>query len=250
MDIDRYTLHRARISAGLPLEEVARRTRISPGLLKLIDDGQFERLPGGIYARSYVRTVAKILSVDPDEAVRALTPLMRDGALGLEEAGGTAGSQRPQTGIGDQAHAPAAPAHSSALAQPFTPWQIRDEDWRRWAASMIDGAAVAGIWLALWGVARGTVGDHSLHLSVSLAAVSTAAALVAAVYFIVFAGIGGSTPGDRAMGVSPGPTDGPVQPQSIGRRAAGAFLIKSSVLVDLLYTTEWALEALRIKNAE
>jgi hypothetical protein len=250
VDIDLYTLHRARVTAGLSLEELARRTRISPGLLKLIDDGRFERLPGGIYARSYVRTVAQILSVDPDEAVRALTPLMRDGELGLHHAGDTVSSQGAQASIGEQAHAPVPPAHARAVPQAFTPWQLRDEDWRRWGASMIDGAAVAAIWLALWAVARAAVGDASLHPGVSVAAVSIAASLVAAVYFIVFAGIGGSTPGDLAMRVSPGATDSPMQPQSIGRQAAGAFLMKSSVLVDLLYTTEWALEALRIKNAE
>jgi hypothetical protein len=224
--------------AGLSLEELARRTRISPGLLKLIDDGQFQRLPGGIYARSYVRTVAKILAVDPDEAIRALTPLMRDGELGLEKPP----AQEP-------ASARAIPVAPVPAAQSFASWQIRDEDWRRWAASMIDGAAVAAIWLALWAIARGT-GGHPLQPSLSLAAVSIAAAIVAAVYFIVFAGIGGSTPGDLVMGVPQDATDGPVQPESIGRRAAGAFLVKASVLVDLLYTTEWALEALRIKSAE
>lgn|GEM_PF-3701792 len=247
MDIDRYTLHRARVTAGLSLQELARRTRISPSLLKLIDEGELERLPGGIYARSYVRTVAQILAVDPDEAVRALTPLMRDGELGLEGGGASRG---PQAGPGDPPHAPAAPAQTVSAAQPFMPWQIRDDDWRRWAAAMIDGAAVAVIWLALWAVAREAGGGHSLQGLGPLAAVSIVAALVAAVYFVVFAGVGGSTPGDLAVGTPPDVTDGPVQPQSIGRRAAVAFLVKGSVLVDLLYTTEWALEAVRIKSAE
>jgi hypothetical protein len=247
VDIDRYTLHRARVTAGLSLEDLARRTRISPGLLKLIDDGRFERLPGGIYARSYVRTVAQLLAVDPDEAVRALTPLMRDGELGLE--GGSA-SRGPQAGPGDPPHTPAAPAQTISAAQPFMPWQIRDDDWRRWAAAMIDGAVVAVIWLALWAVARQAGGGHPLQGLGPLAAVSVAAALVAAVYFVVFAGVGGSTPGDLAVGTAPDAPDGPVQPQSIGRRAAAAVLVKGSVLVDLLYTTEWALEAMRIKNAE
>jgi hypothetical protein len=238
VDIDRYTLRRARVSAGLTLAELATRTRISPGLLKLIDDGEFDRLPGGLYARSYVRAVAKIVSVDPDEAVRALAPLMRDAAWDAKPG--------PENAAVTAASVPEAP---TPLSQPFAPWQLRDDDWRRAAASIVDGAIVAGLWIMLWAVAAAAAGPGQLGAG-SLAAVSVAVALLAAIYFLVFAGVGGSTPGDQVARLSRESVRGPVESSSIARRAAASFLVKASVVVDVMYTTEWALHALRMPNAE
>jgi hypothetical protein len=237
VDIDRYTLHRARVTAGLPLEELARRTRISPGLLKLIDDGQFERLPGGIYARSYVRAVARIVAVDPEEAVRALLPLMRDAELGIE-----------QDAAGEDSPAPAAPAAvAPPQAQPFTAWMASDEDWRRWGASAVDGAVLAGLWMILWGIARVAAGPYGIA---GLAAVSVTAAVLAVIYFAVFAGLGGATPGDQLLRVSRDAARGPVHGSAAGRRALTAMLVKASIIVDIVATTEWGLDALRIKSVE
>ena len=48
-------LRQARLAAGLQLSDIEQRTRISPSVLRWIDAGQFQRLPAGIYARSYIR---------------------------------------------------------------------------------------------------------------------------------------------------------------------------------------------------
>ena len=44
-------LRQARLAAGLQLSDIEQRTRISPSILRWIDNGQFHRLPAGIYAR-------------------------------------------------------------------------------------------------------------------------------------------------------------------------------------------------------
>ena len=52
-------LRQARLDAGLALSDIERRTRISPTMLRWIDEGHFHRLPAGIYARAYVRAFAE-----------------------------------------------------------------------------------------------------------------------------------------------------------------------------------------------
>jgi hypothetical protein len=66
-------IHRARVSLGIPLTEVAARTFLSPRIIQKIDDGAFDQLPGGVYARSYIRTFAALVGLDPDETVDQLS---------------------------------------------------------------------------------------------------------------------------------------------------------------------------------
>jgi hypothetical protein len=65
-------LHRARLRSGVTLSQLAARTLLSPRVVQKIDEGRFAELPGGLYARSYVRTFASAVGLDPDEAVRGL----------------------------------------------------------------------------------------------------------------------------------------------------------------------------------
>ncbi|MBA3296720.1 MAG: helix-turn-helix domain-containing protein, partial [Acidobacteria bacterium] len=58
-------LHQARLNCQLELSELAARTAISPSVLAKIDEGRFAELPAGIYARSYVRSFAAEVGVDP-----------------------------------------------------------------------------------------------------------------------------------------------------------------------------------------
>ncbi|HXE80634.1 MAG TPA: helix-turn-helix transcriptional regulator, partial [Vicinamibacterales bacterium] len=76
----RNPLRRARLAARLELSDLAERTRISPGMLRYMDEGAFERLPPGIYARAWVRSVARALSLDPAEVLRELEPVLPQAA--------------------------------------------------------------------------------------------------------------------------------------------------------------------------
>jgi hypothetical protein len=65
-------LHRARIRRGLSLSQLTARTLLSPRIVQKIDDGRFAELPGGLYARSYIRTFATAVGLDPEETVLEL----------------------------------------------------------------------------------------------------------------------------------------------------------------------------------
>jgi cytoskeleton protein RodZ len=66
------TLRRERLRAGLDLEKIAQDTKISVRTLELIESDQFEKLPGGVFARSFVRQYARAVGLDEGEVVGEL----------------------------------------------------------------------------------------------------------------------------------------------------------------------------------
>ena len=75
-------LRKAREHAGLSLPDLAARTRIPQRTLRAIEENDFNNVPAGIFARSFIRTYAREVGVDPGEAVaqyRSMTePVMVD----------------------------------------------------------------------------------------------------------------------------------------------------------------------------
>ena len=67
-------LLRARLRRGLSLTDIRDRTRLSPHVLRLLDDGRFAELPAGLYARGYVRAYASAVDLDPDQTLDELSP--------------------------------------------------------------------------------------------------------------------------------------------------------------------------------
>lgn len=63
-------LRHAREQAGLSLEELAARTKIRIAHLEAIERGAFDRLPGGIFTRGYLRAYAREVGLDPEAVVR------------------------------------------------------------------------------------------------------------------------------------------------------------------------------------
>src|SRR5215475_10138972 len=63
------TFKNARLSKGLTLDQIAAETRIGTRFLEAIENEQFDRLPGGIFSRGFVRSYAECLKLDPDKAV-------------------------------------------------------------------------------------------------------------------------------------------------------------------------------------
>src|SRR5215475_9372993 len=55
-----------RRNRGISLEQIAASTKISVRLLEAIEQGEFRKLPGGIYNTSYIRQYAR--AIDYDEA--------------------------------------------------------------------------------------------------------------------------------------------------------------------------------------
>jgi cytoskeleton protein RodZ len=62
-------LRREREMRGISLEQIAATTKIGTRLLRALEDGQFELLPGGIFNKNYVRAYARHLGIDEEQAV-------------------------------------------------------------------------------------------------------------------------------------------------------------------------------------
>lgn len=62
-------LRQAREERGITLSEVAEQTRISPIYLESIDNDDYRRLPGGIFNRGFVKSYAKYVGVNEQEAL-------------------------------------------------------------------------------------------------------------------------------------------------------------------------------------
>ena len=61
------TLRRERLRKVLSLEQISRETKISARLLDAIENEQFDLLPGGVFAKSFVRQYARYLGLEEDE---------------------------------------------------------------------------------------------------------------------------------------------------------------------------------------
>jgi cytoskeleton protein RodZ len=76
------TLRKARHSRHLELADVSRATKIRPKLLDAIEEERWEAIPGRAYARSFVRTYAEFLALDPapllDQLKDALPPMAEE----------------------------------------------------------------------------------------------------------------------------------------------------------------------------
>ncbi|MGD0500826.1 MAG: helix-turn-helix domain-containing protein [Bryobacteraceae bacterium] len=64
------TLRGERLRRNLDLEQIAQELRISTRFLKAIERNQFDKLPGGIFTKSFVRQYARLLGFD-EEAIAA-----------------------------------------------------------------------------------------------------------------------------------------------------------------------------------
>src|SRR5690349_5142660 len=61
------TLRRERVRRGLELEQISRELKISARFLGAIEDDDFEKLPGGVFAKSFVRQYARMLGLEEEE---------------------------------------------------------------------------------------------------------------------------------------------------------------------------------------
>ena len=66
------TLRRERLRRGLKLEQVASQTKIGLHLLEAMEADQFDRLPGGVFTRSFLRQYAHTLGLDEEEIIASL----------------------------------------------------------------------------------------------------------------------------------------------------------------------------------
>jgi cytoskeletal protein RodZ len=63
-------LRQAREARGITLSEVAEQTRISPLYIESIENDDYRNLPGGIFNKGFVKSFAKYVGVDEQEALQ------------------------------------------------------------------------------------------------------------------------------------------------------------------------------------
>lgn len=62
-------LKRDRELRGVSRDEITAATRISPRFLEALENEQWERLPGGVFNRGFLRAVARFLGLDEDDLI-------------------------------------------------------------------------------------------------------------------------------------------------------------------------------------
>jgi cytoskeletal protein RodZ len=78
-------LRLAREERGIPLREISDETRISIRYLEAIESGDFKRLPGGIFNRSFVKAYARCIGYDEKKAVEAYARSLQDSGEGADD---------------------------------------------------------------------------------------------------------------------------------------------------------------------
>lgn len=77
-------LRQAREERGISISEVAEQTRISPLYLKSIEKDDYKPLPGGIFNKGFVRSYARYIGFDEEEALRDYAEMMSSGEIGAD----------------------------------------------------------------------------------------------------------------------------------------------------------------------
>src|ERR1051325_4930646 len=70
------TLRRERIRRSLDLDQISRELKISPRFLDAIEDDRCDKLPGGVFAKSFVRQYARLLGLDEEELAGEVQRIM------------------------------------------------------------------------------------------------------------------------------------------------------------------------------
>jgi cytoskeletal protein RodZ len=63
-------LRNARIARKRSIEDIAQATKITPALLRAIENDAFDRVPGGLFARGYLRAYAREVGLDGETLVQ------------------------------------------------------------------------------------------------------------------------------------------------------------------------------------
>jgi hypothetical protein len=198
-------LKRARLARGLDHATVARRTGVRESLLVAMEAGLWERMPHGLYARATVRTYASFLGLDADAIVRsceASLPGIEDPIAGLARVRGL----KPQKPDAPPAR-PVEPQNATSLlveppAADDARWPDRRRVWMTGAALAIDGVLIAAPLLLAVTAAAVLNRVPPSAMEHGAGAFGAFGALMAVLYFLCFAGVAGSTIGERVTGTA------------------------------------------------
>ncbi|MGA9508152.1 MAG: RodZ domain-containing protein [Candidatus Sulfotelmatobacter sp.] len=74
-------LRKQREQRGLSLDAISTITKISPRMLRAIEEEHFEQLPGGVFNKGFVRAYARLVGLDEDEAVSDYLAALRENQI-------------------------------------------------------------------------------------------------------------------------------------------------------------------------
>jgi cytoskeleton protein RodZ len=129
------TLRRERLRRNLDLDQISRELKISSRFLEAIEDERFDKLPAGVFAKSFVRQYARLLELDEDELAAEVQRAIEPEPLPIK----TTESWQPQV---QEIHVPR-----------VEEWEaVGDHNRFRWSASLPALALVVAVMLVCSGV--------------------------------------------------------------------------------------------------
>ncbi len=78
-------LHQAREAQGISIREVAEQTRISALYLECIENNDYRTLPGGIFNKGFVKSFAKYVGLDQQEALQDYASLIANQNINVDD---------------------------------------------------------------------------------------------------------------------------------------------------------------------
>jgi transcriptional regulator with XRE-family HTH domain len=228
-------LRRARLARGLTIEDVARQTRLSPRIVTQLDEGRFDELPGGLYARSYVKAFAIATGIDPDAAVariERLLPGVPDPVSAIRDAIGCPAETPPLAADLDRIWSSIRSRAQAGIARSHaTPLRVIAA---RAGAASLDTLALSAVNAIVFAVvARFCDASPSALVEGAGGAVAAFCAVTWASYYVLLAGIGTHTAGTWIFGASRERHKRPVSLAAILRRAGSVWFDQASITVDI-----------------
>jgi len=77
---------KAREGKELSFDDVSNVIKISPRMLKAIEEENFDQLPGGVFNKGFIRAYAKHLALDPEEAISEYLECVRQAQVQAQQA--------------------------------------------------------------------------------------------------------------------------------------------------------------------
>jgi cytoskeleton protein RodZ len=78
-------MRRERAKRGISLESVSETTKIRPHILEALEKEEFDKLPGGIFNKGFVRSYARFLGMDDEQVVKIFIEMAGDPDLPLPD---------------------------------------------------------------------------------------------------------------------------------------------------------------------
>ena len=79
-------LSRAREAQNLSVVEVARHLKLTPAQVESLEAGSYDRLPGRVFVRGFIRNYARLVKIDPEPLLRSIEHDMPQPAVSIPEA--------------------------------------------------------------------------------------------------------------------------------------------------------------------